>query len=237
MPSAALCQLESLLHARKLGATLSASMDAPAKAVASSGIASLDRRIQGGWPLGALSEVVGPRSTGRMHVLVSTMAAASRQGHVVALVDAFDRFDPRSASAAGLDVDRLLWIRGAALTVELARPAMLEHALLLAIRAFDLVLRAGGFGVVALDLCDASPRVLRGLPSATWFRLSHVNEGRPTAALLLGDAPMGRSAQGLSVRLQAQPLWTGGSAQSHRFAGLTIDPSPVGRIDYARQVS
>jgi hypothetical protein len=193
-------------------------------------VALLDARLQGGWPLGEISEVVGARSTGRTHLLVSTLAAATTQGQVAAVVDVCDRFDPRAAAESGLDLDRLLWVRGAAMTVEIARPTLLDRAVHLGIRAFDLILRAGGFAVVVLDLCDVPARVLRGLPSATWFRLAHVNEGRQTAALLAGDVPMGRSARGVSVRLQSHPMWSGTSCQSRRFDGFTIDAVPAGRF-------
>jgi hypothetical protein len=220
MPSAALRHLETLLQARKLASTL-ATQETAVRAVVPSGLADLDRQLQGGWPAGALSEIIGARSTGRTRVLVSTLANAAAQGHVVALVDAFDRFDPRSAAEAGLDLDRLLWVRGASLTVELARPMMLDRAVTHAVRAFDLILRAGGFGVIALDLSDAPARIVRSLPSATWLRLAHVNEGSPTVGLIVVDVPVGRSARGVSVHLDARPIWTGSSPQSRRFAGFT----------------
>ena len=229
MPSAALLHLTALLDARKLGATVTA-VEAPPATVAPSGLALLDDRLRGGWPLGAISEVVGSRSAGRTNVLVSTLAKATAEGQVVALVDTFDRFDPRGAEAMGVDLDCLLWVRGGGITVEMARPTLLDQAVHFGIRAFDLILRAGGFGIVALDLCDVPARLLRGLPPATWFRLAHVNEGRQTAALLFGDVPMGRSARGVSIRLQSEPIWSGTSAQSRRFEGFRIDPVPVGRI-------
>jgi hypothetical protein len=191
MPSAALSRLETLLHARKLGMTLSAHAMATPRAVMTSGLEDLDRTLGGGWPAGAISEIAGARSTGRTRVLVSTLAAAAREGHVVALVDAFDRFDPRGAAESGFDLDRLLWVRGAPLTVEIGRPGLIERAIGHAVRAFDLILRAGGFGVVALDLGDAPARAVRSLPAATWLRLAHVNEGRPTVGC---SAPMSRSA-------------------------------------------
>jgi RecA/RadA recombinase len=218
MASAALSRLETLLHTRKLGMTLAQA--AVPRVVMPTGLPDCDRSLQGGWPVGAISEIVGVRSSGRTTLLVSTLATATSQGQVVALVDAFDRFDPRSAAASGVEVDRLLWIRGAPITVEQARPALLERTVQQAVRAFDLILRAGGFGVVALDLADAPARVVRGLPSATWLRLAQVNEGRPTVGLLVLDVPMGRSARGVSLRLAARPRWTGTSAQSRRFAGF-----------------
>jgi hypothetical protein len=219
MRSEALQRLETLLHARKLGATVAAAARTPV-AVARTGADDLDRQLDGGWPCGAVSELVGRPSTGRTGLLVSTLARAAAEGQVVALVDTCDRFDPRSAAGAGLDLDRLLWVRGAPLTVELARPAVLDRALRQAVRAFDLILRAGGFAVVVLDLADVPAAAVRRLPPATWLRLAHVNEGRPTVGLIVGTAPVGRSARGVSVQLEARPVWTGSSPQNRRFEGF-----------------
>jgi hypothetical protein len=113
-------------------------------------------------------------------------------------------------------------VRGAPLTVEIGRPGLIERAVGHAVRAFDLILRAGGFGVVALDLGDAPARAVRSLPAATWLRLAHVNEGRPTVGLLGADVPLGRSARGVSVHVDAQAIWTGTSAQSRRFTGFEM---------------
>ena len=88
--------------------------------------------------------------------------------------------------------------------------------------ALNLVIRAGGFAVAALDVADVPARVLRELPWTTWLRLAHANEGRRTVCLLVGDAPMGKSARGASVRLAASRQWAGDSLQSRRFAGLGI---------------
>src|SRR5262245_43929582 len=124
MRSAALQRLEGILQTKKLANTVVAPWDVPHVAVHSSGIPELDSRLGGGWRQGEVSELVGARSTGRTSVLVATLAAATSRGDVVALVDAVDRFDPISASAAGLQLQRLLWVRGPALTVEQARPLL-----------------------------------------------------------------------------------------------------------------
>jgi hypothetical protein len=46
----------------------------------------------------------------------SALAALSRQGGLAALVDPLDMFDPSSAADAGIVLDRVLWIRGEALS-------------------------------------------------------------------------------------------------------------------------
>ena len=219
MSSAAIRSLETLLQDRKLGSTLPGLALPPR--VLPTGLADFDRAIGGGWRLGALSEVVGRRSTGRTHLLLATLAQATRQGQVVALVDALDRFDPRTAAEAGIDLTRLLWVRGASVLVEQARPALIDGAVKLGVRACDLILRAGGFAVVALDLRDVPARRLQALPSITWLRLSQVIEGQDTVGMLLADAPTARSARGVSVHLQGQAVWTGTSLQSRRLAGFT----------------
>lgn len=219
MPSAAVHLLESLLQRHKLARTLLQPAEAPR--VLATGLSGLDEEIGGGWRLGAVSEVVGPRSSGRTRVLLATLAAATARGQVAALVDTLDRFDPRGADAAGVDLSRLLWVRGAPVTVELARPPVIDLAVRQAVRAFDLILRAGGFAVVALDVCDVPARRIQALPAVTWLRLGHVVEGQETVGLLVGDAPMGRSARGVSVALSAPVVWSGTSAQSRRLADVS----------------
>jgi len=222
MKSAAIFRLESLLQEKKLDGTLAGLRLDPGVRTASTGLAALDAMMGGGWRRGEVSELIGARSTGRTSVLVATAAAATARGEVVGLVDAVDRFDPASAAAAGVDLDRVLWVRGPTLTVELSRPPVIERAVHQAIRAVDLIVRAGGFSIVALDVADVPARHLRALPWTTWLRLSHANEGRDTVCLLVGESPMGKSARGTSVHLEAARCWTGTSAQSRRLAGLNV---------------
>jgi hypothetical protein len=232
MGSLALERLESLLKTRQLDRTLTRHWTPGAtrelREVASAGAAALDADLGGGWPRGEVSEIVGRASTGRTRVLMAALGSATRRGEIVGLVDALDRFDPVSAAAAGVDLDRLLWVRGTSLTVESARPSLIEFAVRQGIRAFDLIVRAGGFSLAALDLANVPPRAVRMLPHTTWMRLAHANEGRQTAGLLIGDAPMGRSARGVTVTLEAASRWTGASPQSRRLAGLDMRPHVVG---------
>ena len=225
MASAALSRLETLLAARKLDGTVARPEAAlwvkPPGPLAPTGIASLDDALQGGWRRGDVSEVVGGPSSGRTGVLLATMAAATARGEIVGLVDAFDRLDPITMAATGVDVSRVLWVRGPALTLP-GRPDMVARAVNQAIRALDLILRAGGFGVVALDVAGAPARAFRDLAPATWLRLAHAIAHQPAVGLLIGDAPMGRSARGVSVRLTAVRQWTGTSPQSRRLSGFDV---------------
>jgi RecA/RadA recombinase len=221
MASSAVFRLESLLEARKLDRTLAREPESQAPRLAT-GIAGLDAALDGGWRQGEVSEVVGPRSSGRTRVLVAAMASATAQGGIVGLVDAVDRFDPAGAAQAGVGLDRVLWVRGPQIAVEQARATLIDRAVHQALRAFDLLIRAGGFTLVVFDVADIPPRYLRGLPHTTWMRLAHANAGQSTVCLLVGDAAMGRSARGATAELAATARWTGASPQSRRLAGLDI---------------
>src|SRR5690242_417019 len=76
----------------------------------SSGIAEVDA-LSGGIPRGAITEIFGPRSSGRTSFLYSALAYATTHDEICALIDTNDTFSPASAAAAGIDFERLLWVR------------------------------------------------------------------------------------------------------------------------------
>ena len=132
MPTTALTRVETvetLLRAKKLDVTLTSarpwSRDEREARLAPTGWPSVDAALGGGFPRGECSEIAGPASSGRTSVLCALMAAAAARGEVMALVDTLDRFDPVSAAAMGLDLSRLLWVRG---TMIPASPASHAHA-------------------------------------------------------------------------------------------------------------
>lgn len=219
-PVAARAALESLLRERRLDTTLTTALPCEPRdqeTLTPTGVGALDVQLLGGLPRGQLSEITGPRSSGRTSVLLRLLAEASRHGELVALIDPLDRFDPPSAEAAGLDMAQLLWVRGQDVPLsrttlapgwEPARPqpgrgrrTLIAQALDRGIKALNLVLQAGGFGLVALDLADVPVDVVKALPFTTWMRLQRVLEGSDTACVLVADDATARSAGGVSVRL------------------------------------
>jgi recombination protein RecA len=210
-------ELESLLRLRKLDHTLAAT-DLEAEpfghdvvhTMVPTGISDLDARLRGGIPRGQLSELVGPRSSGRLAIVVSALAGATARGEAVALVDPLDMFDPVSAAASGLDFSRMLWVRGEATSssrVSLScEYGTLQKSLDRGVKAVNLILQAGGFGLVVLDLAEISPQVLRRLPFTTWLRLHRVIEGGNTACVLMGSEPIARSAGGVCIQLASGVL-------------------------------
>jgi recombination protein RecA len=79
--------------------------------VAATGIVSLDDVLQGGLPVGTVSELVGPECSGRTAVALSFLARLTQAAKVCAWIDAANTFDPVSAAASGVDLARLLWVR------------------------------------------------------------------------------------------------------------------------------
>src|SRR5204863_9632279 len=116
-------------------------------------------------------------------------------------VDVLDMLDVSSAAAAGVDLGRLIWIRGQVLMHPGQCRDMNQRALDRAIKALTLVLQAGNFGLVAFDAAEAPPHALERLPFTTWRRLQRIIEGSQTACVLVGDTPIARSSGGVTVRL------------------------------------
>jgi hypothetical protein len=210
------------------------------------------------------------------------LASATRRGEYCAVIDASDALDPESLSAAGVDLDRLLWVRcgddlpkkeispqrhggteranrekefitnntidsgmigkGSALGAsEKCRrepdlkghgfsraakshkinPALAaeglpfrqnsdetsrtrnqsEHRLEQVLRATDLLLESGGFGLIILDLADLPPQAARRIPLTTWFRFRRAVEHKSTILLSIEQQPIAGSCSSLLLQL------------------------------------
>jgi recombination protein RecA len=269
--------------------------------VAPTGVAILDELLEGGLPLGAISEMTGPECSGRSAVALSFVSLLTRSGSVCAWVDVSDAFDPESAAAARVDLSRLLWVRCAVSPVgarvqsstdykfelpeEYFIPAPVKHGLhgggcgghprnevkglaeavsgLLhpkpiaprcaelepkaraerqpkdgperetflptqqprapqtnlrthpgkpwtrpwmrieqALRVTDLLLQAGGFSAIVLDVAGIAAEYVSRVPMATWFRYRAAAERTQASVLLLTQYPCAKSSGELLLRFQ-----------------------------------
>jgi len=179
-----------------------------ASEMVSTGIAEMDA-LTGGLPRGGLTEICGSASSGRSTLLLAALAAATRRGEFCAVVDASDALDPQSAADAGIELDRLLWVRcgenshrsknhkNQKSTGEERSEKNLEQLM----RVADLLLESGGFGMIALDLGDIPPQHARRIPLATWFRFRRVVEHTPTVLLAVERQSIAGSCSSLLIKL------------------------------------
>jgi len=168
--------------------------DRPIVETAPTGVPPIDL-LTGGLPRGSLTEIYGPPCSGRTSLLVSALAMRTAASEVCALVDARDAFDPHSAEAAGVRLQQLLWVRC----------RNVDQAL----RATDLLVQGGGFGMIALDLGDTPVHVVRYVPLQVWFRFRRAVEHTPTIFLVVEQESNAKTCASLVLGLHAQETrWT-----------------------------
>ena len=176
-----------------------------------------------GVPRGALTEICGAASSGRTTLLLSLLSETTRHQQACALVDAGNAFDPASAARAGVDLARLLWVPAAA--GHGGPMSRLEQTL----KATDLLLAAGGFALVALDMADLPATAVRRIPLASWFRFRRAVEGTSTALVALEPQPFAQSSASLVLRLKLRGgRWAAAGeaavpSHARRLAGLEIE--------------
>jgi recombination protein RecA len=210
----------------------------PAPEMVSSGIRELDA-LTGGLPRGCITEICGPASSGRTSVLLSALAGATRRGEVCALVDASDALDPASAAAAGIEMERLLWVRCGkknppqrhrgtekanqkSLTgissfkeseFEQKERRVSEQRLGQVLKVADLLLQSHGFGMIVLDLGDVPVRGARRIPLASWFRFRRAVERTPTVLLVIERQPIAGSCSLMLVKVSGKKKLSAVSSQ------------------------
>jgi recombination protein RecA len=285
MPSAATIrlQIEAAL-ARKIPSALTP-MQKVIRPVASTGVAEVDALLEGGLPVGAITEMVGAESSGRTSLALSFLAGTTRTGSVGAWIDVLNTLDPESAASAGVDLSRVLWVRcgasaskaraaaeyrfaipekyfvaaaakkglhgggcgghprgevkgladavGGLLRPEAIAPRCAEPQRKVrperetftpvpqlraprtkpqaqggkpwvrieqALRAADLLLQAGGFSVIVLDMAGITPEHASRVPLATWFRYRAAAERTRASLLLLTQHSCAKSSAELLLR-------------------------------------
>ncbi len=148
-------------------------------------------------PSGAITEISGALSSGRTSFIHAILARATAAGECCAMVDSAGAFDPWSAAQAGVDLQKLLWVRAS---------GRLDAAL----KAADLILHSGGFGVIVLDLCEASAQDLNRIPLSYWYRCRGAVENTPGKFVVASHVPLAKSCARLPLETRrAAVQWTG----------------------------
>jgi recombination protein RecA len=179
--------------------------------VCQTGIEAVDQLLGGGLPVGAISEVTGPESSGRTSLTLAFVGGRTREDRPCAWVDVTDAFDPESAAANGVRLRQLLWVRcttkapGSKRATERgSKPVQISWSRLdQGLRATDLLLQAGGFAAIVLDLGDTAPEQAQRIPLATWFRYRQAAERTQCCLVVLGKRAYAQSAAGVALECEA----------------------------------
>jgi hypothetical protein len=191
MPAATLLRIEI---ERSLANRFPAALSPAPRVVeaAPTGIAEVDNLLDGGLPTGAITELAGAESSGRTSLALAFVARLTGDGRACAWVDTDDTLDPESAAANGVVLRQLLWVRcrgKTALAKDKPWP-LLEQA----IRATDLLLQAGGFAAIVLDLAGTAPEHAMRIPLATWFRFRQAATRTRCSLVLLDQTACAQSS-------------------------------------------
>jgi hypothetical protein len=171
------------------------------------GLADLERALGGGLPRGRVTELAGPAGAGRTGLACAIAASATRAGETIAWIDAEDALDPEAAAAAGVVLERTLWVR--------------PRAAAETWRAAEILLRAGGFGLVVLDLGESAPEAAappagarhreRRVRPATPLVLARAAEATRTTLLVATAIPRMGAAVALALTVAVRRTrWSGG---------------------------
>jgi hypothetical protein len=129
--------------------------------------------------------------------MFALLGQATKRGECCAWIDTSGAFDPLSAVEAGAELERVLWVNCG---------GNAQHAL----KSTDLLIQAGGFGLVVLDMADTPDRVARRIPLASWFRLRHAAERTGAAFVAVERQINARSCSALQIEMRLkEPVFVG----------------------------
>jgi recombination protein RecA len=205
----------------------------PTLPLADTGIRDVDQLLNGGFPIGAITELVGPEGSGRTSLAFSFLAQRTQDNMSCAWVDISGSFDPESAAANGIDLKRLLWVCCGTLPID---PATLNRAQ----KSVDLAqynippatikaLHGGGHGPHPQTEIKGLSKALNG------FLQPSVNSPQIPADKFPQDVP--NSAANLPLRNMPIASQTEISRSSYRYEPNKLDNSPWARLDQALRVT
>jgi recombination protein RecA len=171
--------------------------------VATTGIAEVDELLGGGLPVGAISELTGPDCSGRTSLALAFLGRRTQEGNVCAWVDVEDALDPESAAANGVCLNQLLWVRCGDERRRLEKNGKPWGRLDQAIRATDLLLQAGGFSAIVLDMGATAAEYARRIPLATWFRFRQAAQRMQCSLVVVGQKACAQSSADMVLECKA----------------------------------
>lgn len=183
--------------------------------VSATGIVQIDELLDGGLPVGAISEITGSASSGRTTIALAFLARRTQDECSCGWIDANDNLDPESAATNGVSLKHLLWVRCRNAAIEQPYPVIRRAPpdnkrpwtrLDQAIRATDLLMQAGGFAAIVLDLADEAVEHGRRIPLATWFRFRQTADRTRCSLIVLGKAAYTQSSAAVVLECQSDRI-------------------------------
>lgn len=170
--------------------------------------AGFDRLLEGGLERGSMVELIGRRSSGRFSLVLTALAAATGAGEAAALVDLGDALDPQDAAAAGVELERLLWVR----------PRRTKEVL-----ASAEVILGSGMPLVVIDLGMPPVPGGRGIEAA-WLRLARAARAQRSALLISSPYRVsGTAARAVLEMRRPASAWAGRGASPRLLEGVAAE--------------
>ncbi len=146
---------------------------------------------------GSLTELIGGASSGKTSHAIAVLSKLTQEGEICVVIDTSDSFDPISASASGMSLENLLWIRCG---------GDIENAM----KAADLLLQAKGFGAVWINFGNIKTGQLSYVPNSFWYRFRMLVKDSPTLLIVTARASLlGSSAQAAYSLKLNKNVWSG----------------------------
>ncbi len=146
---------------------------------------------------GSLTELIGGASSGKTSHAVAILSKLTQEGEVCVVIDTSNSFDPISASASGMNLENLLWIRCG---------GDVENAM----KAADLLLQAKGFGAVWINFGNLKQGQLSYVPNSFWYRFRTLVKDSPTLLIVTARVSLlGSSAQAAYSLKLNRNVWSG----------------------------
>ena len=180
MPATNIIELRQLLAERFPGLRMRAEeLSTTRQAALPTGLPQVDGALHGGFPKGALAEIIAERRGSGSALLMTTLIhRALNENKFVAVIDGQDSLD---VTQLGEDLSRLLWVRC--------------HSTDEALKAADLLLRDGNLPLVLLDLSINPAVQLRKIPATTWYRFQRLIEQTSAICVVMSPRVMVAPAQ------------------------------------------
>lgn len=146
-----------------------------------------------GIPRGAITEMTGKGSVGVSTTVLEMLREFLHQDLYCAYIDVSGSLDVVRAHENGVALERMLWIRGS---------GELDACLTVT----DLLVQAGGFGVIVLDIKDIPARQLNQVPQAYWHKLRLALEPTASICFVLSDQGVVKSSAALTLEVKRKKV-------------------------------